>query len=917
MDDRSRYIIGIDLGTTNSCVAYVDTETSLAIQPFHIPQLASAGYIESLATLPSVCYLTRSAYNIGMPWTKERNYIVGSYALAQGGKAATQLVQSAKSWLCNNAANRKDKILPLDAIKEDERLSPVEATSYYLHHIREAWNHIMGKGKPENEFEQQTVILTVPASFDEVARTLTIEAAKAAGFTSMTLLEEPQAAFYSWISHHENIWQNELRQGDCILVCDVGGGTTDFSLIEVIVEQQQLGFRRMAVGNHLLLGGDNMDNAVAHFLEEKIVDELTTSQWQQLKYHARCAKEAIMGKGHEKYCAVIQGTGASVVKGTITVEINDKEIRSLLLDGFFGQFSWQEAIQLRKTSGIRSMGLPYEDEPSITKQLAYFLSKNPQRIPNYILFNGGTMKPRSFQEAILQSLQSWFPQNNIRTLTTESLDLAVSRGAAYFGKVRRGSGIRIGGGSSRTYYLGVGVPDENGNICPQVLTIMPRGCEEGYLFEPSQQFWLIPNMPVCFDLYASHVRIDDLQGTLLPIDMTSMQKLPPIYTLLRFGNKSQEKIQVKLSISFTELGTIELWLTSQQTNHKWSLEFQLRSSTGEEDSLASLQKARVDETFDISHLKNAQEVIKEVFTGDGKPKMLMESLEDILKTKRNNWPPSTLRGLWQTLLKEGVKRQRSIEHEIRWWNLAGILLKPGIGYPLDGFRIKELWKIILADLKNTKAVEVELQQCICFRRIAAGLNKGQQVQIAHHLLPLLSNRKTGKIEFKGKNEEYQYSERIRTLASLELMEMPLKIKLGNMLIKRITNNDALESDYWSLGRIGARQLLYGTIANVVPIDICLEWLEQLLKIKNFGTERLLFAISQLARKTGEKAYDIPKAMIDKILQQTLAAGLDMLYFNQFKVLLEQEVPLTELEKELIYGEKLPPGLVLTYGTEDE
>lgn len=925
-----RYIIGIDLGTTNSCVAYVDTlSPKPAIQPFKIPQLTDTGYLEAQTTLPSYCYLATVEENVkgalNLPWRNHCDYVVGYFARNQGARVPTRLVASAKSWLCHPAVNRRDKILPFEAYDEKKRISPVEASARYLSHIKDAWNHVIAQGDLEAEFGEQEIILTVPASFDEIARSLTAEAAKLAGIRHMTLLEEPQAAFYSWISQHEEDWQKKLPAGSCILVCDVGGGTTDFSLIEVLEKEGgNLAFQRMSVGDHLLLGGDNMDAAIAHQLEAKLQQQgrvdLSSVQWMQLCHQARQAKEILLDakNDQEQYRMTIQGTGSSVVKGSLSTEISREDIKELILQGFLGKYEWQDAIRLRKASGMRTMGLPYEDEPAITKHLAHFLAissftKNEPKKPDFVLFNGGAMKPLQFQEAILDSLRLWFPEKDPIVLSSYSLDLAVARGAAYYGKVRRGMGVRIGGGAARGYYLGVDLKDNQGVAQHKALTLLPRGSEEGAAYEPDQIFWLTPNIPVSFQLYSSHVRLHDTQGTLCPIDPEEMQSLPPIHTVLRFGKKQTsegqpEKIPVHLGIKLTAIGTLELWLKSQKTEHIWTLEFQLRTEAGQDNTLTMLEKGRSDETFDKGYLVKAEESIQNLFSGNGKelPERIMETLEEALGRPRREWPPSVLRGLWEPLLKQAAKRKVSPVYEARWWNLAGFFLRPGFGYPLDDFRLKELWKIILSDYKASKAIESQIQAWICYRRIAGGLNKGQQSQIASELFLSLGTKKSGKIDFKNKAELYQFSEKIRTLAAFELIEVPLKIKIGEIVLTRLCSGIGIAADYWALGRIGARHLFHGSAANVVPSDACARWLEDLLKTKTIDDEQLVFVVSQLARKTDHRELNLPPVLIDKIHHRFE----NNVHFGRLQELLYQESHLTRSEQEQIFGERLPAGLAI-------
>jgi molecular chaperone DnaK (HSP70) len=924
-----RYIIGIDLGTTNSCVSYVDTEDSkLSIQPFRIPQLTALGGVDSLATLPSFCYLAATHEwpkgALDLPWRSQSDDFVGRFAQEQGAKVSTRVIQSAKSWLCHAAANRRDKILPFEAADQDNRLSPVEATARYLRHIKEAWNHVMAQGDPAAEFESQEIILTVPASFDEVARTLTVEAAKLAGFIKMTLLEEPQAAFYSWIAQHENVWEQQLHVGETILVCDVGGGTTDFSLLEVVETEGKLGFQRMAVGDHLLLGGDNMDAALTHYLEEKLrqvaqtsFSELSTTQWLQLRHQARYAKEMLLTPtttGADHYKVILQGAGSGVISGSLTVDITREEVQKVLVDGFFGQFSWEEAAHLHKARGLRTMGLPYEDDPSITKHLARFLRKSSAdkttKAPNYILFNGGVMKAPAFQKAVLESFSKWFSEKT-QVLPSYNLDLAVARGAAYYGKVRRGLGVRIGGGVARGYYIAIEVKDVAEMVSSQALTLLPRGSEEGCVYEPEQLFWLTPNTPVSFQLYASHVRLHDKSGDLIAVDPNEMQALPPIHTVLRYGKQQaitekQEKIPVHICIELTAIGTIELWLKSQKTAHKWALEFQVRSASGQENSLAVLEETRQDEVFDANYLQTAKQFLQELFAGTSKVRLeqAMEHLETLLERPRKEWSISVLRGLADAVLQQASRRLCAANYEIRWWNLIGFFLRPGFGYALDDFRLKELWKIILVDIKTPpKSVDCQIQRWICYRRIAGGLNKGQQAQLANDLLASILNKKSGKIEIKGKADLYQYAEKLRVLGAFELLDTAVKTKLGNALVERIAGGEGNAADFWTLGRLGARHLMYGSGVNVVPSVIASQWIKSLFKVD--VTEDLLFVLGQLARKTDHRELNIPQEVVTEVMEK---------FSNQARLqsLLSQESALSAQEQEQILGDRLPLGLTLIH-----
>lgn len=912
-----RYIIGIDLGTTNSCVSYVDTQDSkLSIQPLRIPQLISPGYVESRPTLPSFCYLSGSQEwppnALLLPWKNEERHFVGFLAQTQGAKVPTRLVQSAKSWLCHSAANRKDKILPLEG-DEGQKISPVEATAHYLNHIKEAWDYLFARGNADAEFEQQEVILTVPASFDEVARRLTAEAAKMAGYMHLTLLEEPQAAFYSWIALNEKSMQEKLKEGDIILVCDVGGGTTDFSLIQTQTDQDKLSFVRRAVGDHLLLGGDNMDATLAHFIENKLSEnnersEFQSTQWLQLKHQARTAKETLLDdaeNNHESFTVLLQGTGSTVIKGSLSTQLQRNDVIQLLQNGFFGEYSWDEAIQLRKSAGFRTMGLPFEEEPSITKHLAHFLKcAQINRAPDYILFNGGALKPSIFREAIVQSLAKWYGSKT-QILPSVSLDLAVARGAAYYGKVRRGLGVRIGGGSSRAYYLGVDIKSADGSLSPHALTILPLGSDEGSEYECEKIFSIRPNKPVAFHLYTSQVRLDDNKGDMIAIDLKELQSLPAIHTILRYGNKQTlDAVAAKLHVKMTALGTLELWLQSQKTNHRWTLEFQIRGADGQENGVNTLNAPRKDELFEETYLDPAKKYILQCFHSPSKNEKIMETLEELLDKPRRDWSLSVLRGLFEPILSVASQRKTHADLEARWWNMAGFFLRPGFGYPLDDFRIKELWKIILTDFKATKLSDSLIQRWICYRRIAGGLNKGQQTQLANEILNDLLPNKSTKIVLKAKQEIYSYTEKIRALASFEWLENAQKIRLGRAIIARIDDGGACHADYWSLGRLGARHLVYGSAGNVVSAEECKSWIQMLLKLQPNETLAHLFA--QLARKTDHRELNLSPNIVERIIEMFSSST----HVERLQQLLAQSSTLTFSEQGQILGDNLPLGLVL-------
>jgi hypothetical protein len=912
-EGQSRYVIGIDLGTTNSCVAYVDMEDpSRAVQLFVVPQMTAQGMVERKKTIPSFCYLSFEGEfaegTLDMPWEKKRDYVVGHYAKERGGEVPRRLISSAKSWLCNAAAPRREKILPVQFDDAKRALSPLEATALYLRHIREAWDHAVARGDTDKEFDSQDVVVTVPASFDEVARTLTVEAATAAGCRSLTLLEEPQAAFYLWLAEDKN--RTSLSSGDTVLVCDVGGGTTDFSLITVAGEGEEKKYQRMAVGDHLLLGGDNIDMALAHYIEGKMIDdgeELSREEWSRLQYYARAAKEHLLScDGDEGYTITLQGSGSSLLAGSKSATVTKKEIETLIREGFFGVYGKEEALALRRSSGVRAVGLPYESEPSITKHCVSFLERNCGGVaPTHILFNGGTMKPEGFQDDVVAAIEKVY-ESAPTVVKTSSLDYAVAKGAACFAKTRRGYGTRVGGGIPRSYYLAVDVPTGDG-IEKKGLTMLARGSEEGTVYEAEKTFLIKPNVPVIFDVLTSHVRFDDGAGDIVDINEEEFSRLAPLHTVVRFGKKKKKEahgdVAVRLAIKLTEIGTLELCLKAEESDHTWMLQFQLKNILGHDDSIAMSRQRQHDETLEDGALQGAEKVIREVYDGAGKPQHIMRDLEEAIGTPREKWSPSILREIWKYVYDVAEKKGRSAEHESRWWNLAGYSLRPGFGVPLDDFRMKDIWKIILGEYRKNVAHDVMLQRLICYRRLAGGLNKGMQMQLAREVIDSVVVKK----QLASRLNTSEYAEKIRLLGAFEYLDIAIKEKVGKLLIAKIAAGRGVACDYWTVGRMGARHMVYGSLGTILPVDACDTWIRGLLggEAKNEG---MVFALGMLSRETDHREINVSKetrgdiyAFFDKTT-----------YKERIKKYTAAEACLSHKEQAAVVGDDLPAGLTLAY-----
>jgi Hsp70 protein len=610
----SRFVVGIDLGTTNCALAYVDTGRGgdLRCETLTIPQMVNPGAVEPRPLLPSFLYLPgpneQPAGSLKLPWDDKRDYCVGEFARNFGSQVPTRLVSSAKSWLCHPGVDRKAPILPWKAPDTTRHVSPLDAAARLLKHMAEAWNHTIAKDVADHRLEQQDIILTVPASFDAVARELTVEAARAAGFEHLTLLEEPQAAFYAWLDACGESWREQVKIGDLILVADVGGGTTDFTLIEVGEEKGNLSLTRLAVGDHLLLGGDNMDLALAHTAAEALKAKgvkLDTGQMLALSHSARSAKETILANAKLASAPVtVLGRGRSVIGGTIKGELTRSEIEKALIEGFFPDCARSDEPGRQRAAGLQELGLPYVADPAITKHLAYFLARQAEQLanrevkpkrkkaqaaglPTAILFNGGVFKAEPLRERLTSILNQWAKDakgEKVRTLTGNDLDLAVARGAATYGMVRRGKGVRIRGGTARAYYIGIetAMPAVPGMRPPiKALCVAPFGMEEGTEADiPSQEFGLIVGEPVEFRFLGSTIRRQDAPGTMLEEWEQEVNELAPVATKLE--GQGNRVVPVHLHTKVTEVGQLELWCFSRDGKERWKLEFNVRERQDED-----------------------------------------------------------------------------------------------------------------------------------------------------------------------------------------------------------------------------------------------------------------------------------------------------------------------------------------------
>ncbi|MDZ4821593.1 MAG: Hsp70 family protein, partial [Planctomycetota bacterium] len=701
----SRYVVGMDLGTTNSAVAYVDTQQQpWRVASFPIPQLVAPAEVEARDTLPSFHYQPAagefSPEALRLPWgvdpTAKRagDSIVGFFARDHGALVPGRMIASAKSWLCHTGVDRTADLLPWHGATDVDRLSPVEVTARYLRHVCQAWD----AQHPADPLAQQDFVLTLPASFDEVARELTVEAAALAGLPRVVLIEEPQAAFYAWIYRHADSWEQSVSSGQKILVCDIGGGTSDFTLIRVRSgESGKVHFHRVAVGDHLILGGDNQDLALAHHLEQRLSPDgkLDPRQWDTLVRTARRVKETLLGEGAPERMTVQVASGGSRLFGALQTEVSREEVQQWIVEGFLPRVELAAHPSTRQ-SGFQEFGLPYATDAAITRYLAAFLSAHrnvtigdealptdhdPAR-PDIVLFNGGFFASPVLRERLLEVLSSWFNETGSSTwqplvLDNDRLDLAVARGAAYYGMVRRGEGVRIAADLARTYYLGVeseagAANDAATEPVHHAICLVPASAEAGQEVDlRDRQFQLRVSEPVEFPLFVSSTRLTDKPGEVIVVDSEQLKSLPPIRTVLRSRGKSDESVVgVELHARLTEIGTLDLWCAESAGPRSWKMQFDIRSTT--QTDLQSHEGAGESEGFiDEATWAECRATIEATFGAATdelaafKPESLLKQLARILSSSKQDWPMSLLRRIWETLIENEAGRKRSITHEAR------------------------------------------------------------------------------------------------------------------------------------------------------------------------------------------------------------------------------------------------------------
>ena len=933
-----QFVVGIDLGTTHTVVAYSPLTAGpdgarADIRLFDIEQLVAPGEVAALPLLPSVRYHAAEgeldAGRLQLPWPSDSAslVVVGHYARQLGAQAPGRLVASAKSWLSHAAVDRLAPILPWGAPEGVPKVSPVEASASYLRHVRSAWNVRFS----DSPLERQDIVLTVPASFDEGARALTLSAARLAGLPQVRLLEEPQAAFYDWLLRHRASLTEELAQTRLVLVCDVGGGTTDLSLIKVGLVDGEPTLTRIGVGNHLMLGGDNMDLALAHLVESRMAAPdgdaparpLSASRLAQLMDRCRAAKETLLAAdAPEQTTVTLLGGGARLVGGSRSVALTREEVGQLVVDGFFPMVD-ASARARQERSGIVAFGLPYARDPAITRHIADFLRQHAE-MPDALLLNGGVFRAGALAKRLQETLAAWRGAP-LRLLHNDNPDVAVARGAVAYALAQRGLAPRIGGGSARSYFLRL--DDAKVGAGGRGICILPRGSEPGEeILLKDRTFALRLGRPVRFQLYSAVADAGDQlparPGELVALDDDAFVRLPPLVLVLQAATDqpaaSRQDIPVQLATSLTEVGTLEMHCVSlADAGQRWRLEFDLRQGDTDSTPAGAAEDPRA-----AARLGEAIDKIDRIF-GAGRQQVdprevtqLRAQLERILGD-RALWPTLLLRQLFDALWQRARGRRRSAAHERAWLNLTGFCLRPGCGDALDEWRVEQLWTLFPLGVQYGGDRQVCAEWWTLWRRAAGGLATPEQLRLLDDFAFNLQINEEGVVEpVTAKPVKGGTDDMLRLGASLERIPPAYKTEIGDWLLGRVKKSLSKATrggvafghslDLWALGRIGAREPFYGSSHDVVPAEVAASWLEALLAFDWKRIDAAAFAAVCQARVTNDRARDLPLALRERIIARLQAVSAPAGWI----AMLREKTELDAVSERRALGESLPPGLTL-------
>jgi molecular chaperone DnaK (HSP70) len=957
----ARYTVGIDLGTSHTVVAYADSgDRGNSIHLLPIDQLIGPGEVAAPALLPSVRYHPArgelNAADVVLPWQASSAAdaaVLGRYARDLGAQVPGRLVSSAKSWLSHPGVDRSAAILPWGAESDVAKISPVAASASYLAHVHAAWNARF----PKAPLAQQDIVLTVPASFDEGARALTLQAARDAGLATLRLLEEPQAAFHDWLFCQRQQLAAQLHGVTQVLVCDVGGGTTDLTLIQVEHDRPTANalprLTRIGVGEHLMLGGDNMDLALAHHVERTLGQpdkqerstRLTAARFAQLVQRCRSAKELLLGADAPAHTNItLLGGGAQLIGGARSVTLTRTEVERLVVDGFMPQEGADVRPQ-RRSGGLVELGLPYPADAAITRHLAAFLQRHSSAanteltVPDTLLLNGGVFRAPALARRLEQVLTQWRGAP-VRVLQHSDPDTAVARGAVAYALVRAGRapqlGSGIGGGAARSYFLLLegGKKDAAGKTSARAICVLPRGTDTAIEVPlHGHSFALRLGQAVRFHLVASAANTPWQAGDVidLPAPHTSNNAndsedsnaaafvyLPPLETVLpAISGQRRSSVTVQLSATMTEVGTLEMHCTHADANgsadgaaQRWLLAFQVRRHAQGSNTVDS---ASAEDSAENSaahpRLTQAIDLIERVF-GTATPqhpvtakevRQLRSTLERLLGA-RDTWSLALLRTLFDALWARARRRRRSAEHERVWLNLAGYCLRPGMGTPLDAWRIEQIWPLFAQGIQYTAESRNWSEWWTLWRRAAGGLNEAQQLQILETLAGHLEDTDAGKRAHHP--VQGSYDDMVRLAALLEQLPGQHRAETGRWVMERLQRPDENPQTWWALGRLGARVPLYGSAHTVVPTEIASQWLQALLALDWKAVEPAAFAAAQIARMSGDRSRDLAPELREQVARRLTASKAPA----SWAAMVQTAVQLDEADQRRSFGEALPPGL---------
>ncbi|MFT5434406.1 MAG: molecular chaperone DnaK (HSP70) [Myxococcota bacterium] len=917
----AQYVVGIDLGTTHCALAYAKLDDAKkkgtkAVQSLDIDQLIGPGELKSRALLASAVYLpgTHDLEDgaLALPFGDARDDVVGELARAQGARVPGRLVTSAKSWLCHAAVDRRAAILPPGAPADAVRLSPVSAQARLLLHLRDVWDYHF----PDAPLRDQRVVLAVPASFDAIARTLTIEAAEAAGITNdFSLIEEPQAAFYDYYALNQK-GLTDAEDDRLVLVVDVGGGTTDLTLIQVTWKDGLPNIRRLAVGDHILLGGDNMDMTLARLAEEKMAvpgGRLDPARWTLLTQSCRLAKEAMLGGGDDppdSWKVTVPGRGSRLLKKSLATELTREEITRVIVEGFLPIVQPDARPERAVRSGLAQLGLPFESDTAVSRHIAGFLARHGENgasaKPDAILLNGGVFQSPTLQQRVVDVV-STLVGNPVSAVGHGSLDRAVARGATVFGLVRDGVGTRISGGSALAYYVEVAGAEADGR---HAICVIPRGHEVDDPVDLSRQsFSLVVGRPVEFTLFATSTNRREKPGDVVVIDSDDFLVMPPVQTMLEYGGRAE--IPIVLQASLSEVGVLEMACQAVDRDARWRLEFNLRGTTPR--PATEVVSSHVDAPKGLSGAAQ-QRVAEQIDAVFGKPakgskpnrevRQLPKALWTAVGARREDWSLPVLRDIWEGLAPGAKRRRRSADHEAVFYNLAGYCLRPGFGYPLDEWRMKELWSLFEQDVEFHQEDHVWHSWWVMWRRVVGGLDTPQQTALLESIRPWLRPRASDP-KPKGKRRLKGQEEMLRLIAALERVDPATKADWGNWLIDELLGDNPSSTAAWCLARLGARVPFSGAVHNVVDPEVAEDWVHRLLQSSWKKVPNAAFATAHIARRTDDRMRDL-----DGTIRARAAAELERAGEHDLAEIVRHVTKLKDKAASQFVGESLPAGLLI-------